>query len=64
MKLKDLFKPYLDFSEEEKGSFINELRSKRIPLPIIKKERKSKKKVDLTDAETELLNKILGALKK
>ena len=64
MRLKDLFKSYTNLSEEEKISFISELRSKRIPLPIIKKERKSKKKVDLTDAETELLNKILGGLKR
>ena len=64
MKLKDLFTPYIDLSEEEKVSFISELRSKRIPPPIIKKERKSKNKVELTDTEMALINKILGGIKK
>ena len=61
MRLKDLFKPYTDMTEDESLLFINELRSKRIPLPIVKKSRK--KGVELSSEEQALIDKIMKGIK-
>lgn len=62
MKLKDLFKSYLDMSENESSLFINELRIKRIPVPVIKPSKKQKR--ELTSDEQALLDKVLGNIKR
>ena len=61
MRLKDLFKSYLDMDYSERTLFINKLRIKRIPLPVIKKAKKQK--VELSPEEQALIDKILGSLK-
>ena len=61
MKLKNLFKSYLDMSYEEQTKYIVELRIKRIPIPIIKKSKKTK--VLLSSEEQALIDRILGGLK-
>ena len=61
MKLKDLFKSYLDMSYEEQTKYIEELRIKRIPVPVVKKSKKQK--VELTIEEQTLIDKILKGLK-
>lgn len=61
MKLKDLFKNYLDMDDGERTLFINELRIKRIPVPVIKKSKKQK--VELTIEEQAFIDKILKGLK-
>ena len=61
MKLKDLFRSYLDMTYEEQTKYIVELRIKRIPVHIIKKSKKQK--VELTVEEQILIDKILGSLK-
>mgnify|MGYP001584694180 CR=1 FL=1 len=40
MKLKNLFKSYLDMSYEEQTKYIVELRIKRMPLSVIKKSKR------------------------
>ena len=61
MKLKNLFKSYLDMSYEEQTKYIVELRIKRIPIPIIKKLKKTK--VLLSSEEQALIDKVLRSLK-
>ena len=61
MKLKNLFKSYLDMSYEEQTKYIVELRIKRIPIPIIKKLKKTK--VLLSSEEQAFIDKILKGLK-
>ena len=57
MRLKDLFKSYLDMNDSERTLFINELRIRRIPLSIIKKTKKQK--VVLSEEEQALIYRIL-----
>lgn len=57
MRLKDLFKSYLDMNDSERTLFINELRIRRIPLSIIKKTKKQK--VVLSEEEQALIDRIL-----
>lgn len=61
MKLKNLFKSYLDMSYEEQTKYIVELRIKRIPIPIIKKLKKTK--VLLSSEEQALIDKVMRSLK-
>lgn len=61
MRLKDLFKSYLDMTYEEQTKYIEELRIRRTPIPVIKKSRKQK--VLLSAEEQALIDKILGGLK-
>ena len=51
MKLKNLFKSYLDMSYEEQTKYIVELRNKRMPLSGVKKTKKTK--VLLSSVENE-----------
>lgn len=61
MRLKDLFKSYLDMNDSERTLFINELRIRRIPIPVIKKSKKQK--VLLSEEEQALIDKVLRSLK-
>ena len=61
MKLKNLFKSYLDMSYEEQTKYIVELRIKRIPIPIIKKLKRLK--VLLSSEEQALIDKVMRSLK-
>lgn len=61
MKLKDLFKSYLDMTDNERTLFVNELRIKRISVPVVKKSKKQK--VELTVEEQTFIDKILKGLK-
>lgn len=61
MKLKDLFKSYLDMDDYERTLYINQLRIKRIPILVVKKLKKQK--VLLSPEEQAFIDKILGGLK-